>query len=598
MALLRSQRTSAPEISERDALSDIAGMYFRDLSCLQNWTETVLAGSSISAKLNLPIDMNASGQYRLYSLSAFLVPLLVITTFSLTSSASVSNVYISQSGTGSGTNCSDTRSASWFNNEGNWGSGSTQIGPGTTVHLCGTFTGSAGATELTFQGSGSSGNIITLRFEPGVLLTAPYWSATGAINTNGATWITVDGGTNGTIENTLNGSSGGSCIAGSCAYQQSSRLVYISGCAVCNVEVRNLTLIDVYVHSSANDDGGKFTDGIYFSGSAHNNITIDYNTIHDSWLCLDGNGSNITVNNNELYNCAGGFWWATTAPSSGLHIHDNYFHDPQKWVTNDDTFHLEAINLFPDTAPANASGVIIYNNLFSGGASCCNTAHLYLEGAFTSPQIFNNIFDNTGNYHMPGLWLANEGTFPFTNPLVANNTFLGGDETFGGNIDFQAYGVTGITFENNVVTGGNTLVLIAPDGSSQSTITSLNNNAYENIVTDGGSGAAFYLGSIGYTTLAAWQAATGNESKSFFDTISILNLNPNGTLQSGSPAIALGLNLTGLGITALDSDKPATVGVGGSDDGSLRPPSGPWDSGAYAYGSRPTPPTNLTATVH
>jgi hypothetical protein len=542
--------------------------------------------------------MKVFDPYRLVScLMAFLFLASAIMISSSTAAASVHDVYISQNGTGDGTSCNDALPASWFDNSANWGNGSTQIGPGTTVHLCGTFTGSAGATEFTFRGSGASGNPITLRLETGALLTAPYWSANGAINTNGETWVTIDGGTNGTIENTLNGTSGGSCLGGSCAYQQSSRFIYVTGCTTCDIEVRNLTLADAYVHSSASDDNGKFTDGIYFSGVARNNITIDHNTIHDSWLCLDGNGSNITVNNNELYDCAGGFWWATTAPSSGLYIHDNYFHDPQNWVTNDDTFHLEAVNLFPDTSPANASGVMIYNNVFSGGASCCNTAHLYLEGAFTSPQVFNNLFDNTGNYHMPGLWIANEGTFSFTNPLIVNNTFLGGDETFGGNIDFQAYGITGITFENNLVTGGNVLVLIAADRGSSSTITSLNNNAYENIVIDGGASEAFYLGSTGYTTLAAWQTATGGEANSIFDTISTLKLNTNGTLQSGSPAIQLGMNLTSLGIPALDSDKPATVGVDGSDTGNPRPPSGAWDSGAYAYVTGPAPPTDLTAIV-
>ena len=43
-----------------------------------------------------------------------------------------------------------------------WGGGSTQIGPGTTAHICGTITGSAGAVAFTFQGSGTSGNPVTL----------------------------------------------------------------------------------------------------------------------------------------------------------------------------------------------------------------------------------------------------------------------------------------------------------------------------------------------------------------------------------------------------------------------------------------------------
>jgi len=71
--------------------------------------------------------------------------------------ASAGTVYVSQSGSGDGSSCSSARSAAWFNSSSNWGSGATQIGPGTTVRLCGTIT-----TGLTFQGNGSSSAPITL----------------------------------------------------------------------------------------------------------------------------------------------------------------------------------------------------------------------------------------------------------------------------------------------------------------------------------------------------------------------------------------------------------------------------------------------------
>src|SRR5271167_3518712 len=67
------------------------------------------------------------------------------------STASANDVYISQNGNGGGSSCSDTQSATYFNTPGNWGSGGNQIGPGTTVHVCGTFTGTAGGTMLSFQ---------------------------------------------------------------------------------------------------------------------------------------------------------------------------------------------------------------------------------------------------------------------------------------------------------------------------------------------------------------------------------------------------------------------------------------------------------------
>ena len=50
-------------------------------------------------------------------------------------------------------------------------------------------------------------------------------------------------------------------------------------------------------------------------------------------------------------------------------------------------------------------------------------------------------------------------------------------------------------------------------------------------------------------------------------------LDANDRLQVGSSAIGTGVNLTSLGITALNSDK----------DGNSRPASGAWDIGAYEY---------------
>jgi hypothetical protein len=523
------------------------------------------------------------------------LPLLVILMCASVAVASANNVYVSQSGTGGGTSCSDTRSASWFNASANWGSGSTQIGAGTTVHLCGTFTGSAGATEFTFQGSGSSANPIKLYFESGALLSAPYWGASGAIVTNGNSWLTIDGGTNGTIQNTANGSSTLTCLSGSaCAYQQDSRFIYISGGG--NIEVKNLMLSDVYIHDgSGNDTNDRGTNAIYFLGI--NNVTVDNNTCHDSNLCFDGWGNNISVNNNTAYNCAGAYWFGPNVATSGLLIYNNYFYGSGNWATTSDAFHLENIHLFPNSGSGNASGVVIYNNHLAGGGSCCNTAHLFMEGTFTSPQIFNNVFDNTPNYHMPGLELATTtsgGGWKITNPLVVNNTFLGGDMTFSGNSDFQFdAGVTGLTWQNNMVTGGITL---ASFGAGTFAAGGVNNSVYENIEADGGSGQPFGYDGNNESTFPNWKAAlpsgSGQDSASVFQPMSSLLINADGTLQSGSPAIKLGANLTNLGITALNSDR----------NGVARPNSGAWDAGAYQFGAatggQPNPPTGLVASVN
>ena len=86
--------------------------------------------------------------------------LLVLAIAGTTPSAiAAGSFYVAQNaqGSGDGTSCASARAISWFNSSGNWGSAANQIGPGTTIQLCGTITSS-----MTFQGSGSSGNYITV----------------------------------------------------------------------------------------------------------------------------------------------------------------------------------------------------------------------------------------------------------------------------------------------------------------------------------------------------------------------------------------------------------------------------------------------------
>ncbi len=180
--------------------------------------------------------------------------------------SAASDIYIAQNATGgnTGADCADAHAASWFNSSSNWGSGSGKIGPGTTVHLCGTFTAPAGSSGyLTFQGSGLSGNPITLLFESGAVLTAPYWSGP-AVLIGAHNYVTVDGGTNGIIQATANGTDLANQQDGGTGVDCGS----VNMCS--NVRVQNLTIADLYVHAcpkstsytACTDAGGGNTLGI------------------------------------------------------------------------------------------------------------------------------------------------------------------------------------------------------------------------------------------------------------------------------------------------------------------------------------------------
>src|SRR5260370_17213763 len=107
-----------------------------------------------------------------------------------------------QAGAGTGTGCSSAKSYTWFNNTASWGTGAAQIGPGTTVHLCGTFVGTPGQQLLTVRGTGTSAGPITINFETNAILPAPYCSQFGPIPMSAQSSIFITRVTHATIKNT------------------------------------------------------------------------------------------------------------------------------------------------------------------------------------------------------------------------------------------------------------------------------------------------------------------------------------------------------------------------------------------------------------
>ena len=142
------------------------------------------------------------------------------------------DVYVAQASAGSsnGSSAANAYPVSYFDNGANWSASplGTQIGPGTTVHLCGLI-----SSSLTVQGSGNSSKSITILFEPNASMSAPDWSAAGAPIICNQNFILIDGGTNGLITATNQnstsqiGSNGISCNS------------------VTNVEVRNLQITNL-----------------------------------------------------------------------------------------------------------------------------------------------------------------------------------------------------------------------------------------------------------------------------------------------------------------------------------------------------------------
>ena len=510
---------------------------------------------------------------------------------------SATNIYITQSGAPTGNCTANVQTPAFFNNSANWGSGANQIGPGTTVLVCGTFTGSAGATQFTFQGSGTNGSPVTLRFDTGAQLTAPYWSANGAISCSNRNYIVVDGGTNGLIQNTANGTS--------LTYHQTSTGFNASNCT--NSEVKNLTIKNIYVNqgssASATDSAGANTQGIVFNGSSTNSIA-DNNTVSQAktgiMFCADANGdaSNIQIWGNTIsdidwgINVGGGDSGDTF---NNVSIYKNTITNWTNWQFPTNAYHQDGIILFNVGNPSAGITANIWDNYIHGDLGVGSPTGFIYCADFSTCTIYNNVLINSGNLIYGIMWLGQGNNFGkdmyvYNNTIVANNR---NDICITLNISGTS------SIQNNVCTGPSGIMAFGSYHTSLSsfaaTVGTSNNNDW-NL----GTGNAF--GSLANGTSASYSTwkSSGYEANSTQSSPTLSTTAPY-TLQSGSPAIGLGANLSGQATATLDTGAPQTFGVASScGTGCLsRPASGSWDAGAYPFsaGATVAPPTGLTASV-
>jgi len=557
-------------------------------------------------------DAKVTGEYsmkKLISLFAFVVAIilasalvkrvaLISALLAVLNVAAIANdVFIAKAASGSanGSSCANAYAYAYFNQSGNWTSGTssgTKIGPGTTVHICGTITVGANTEALIFQGSGTSGNPVTLYFESGAVLSSPEWppqGSGGAIDASNQNYIVINGNggangaTQGVIEATATGDTGAACPSASCTYHNDSNGIEADSSN--NLTVEGLSIIDMYVTAPGVPDGGG--GACMWGHGSSKNWTITNNLMHDVSWCINlqydsGTSSGITISNNQIYNIDHGI--AIGGPASGntlnnVNIYGNNIHDYSNWDTPGDVWHHDGVHIwgYNDNGSDTISGVNIYNNQFGGCIGQNVTAHIFMEanaGNMKSVAIYNNtLIDTCNGADTDGLLTTGvDGGYQ-----IYNNTFMGTSaDTCAGTSSSP-----NITFVNNVVSGCGTLQYIASGGSFVSG--GLHNNIYANC-----SGSNCYVYQGNYSgSFSTWQSATSQDaSPSAY--VASANLSATGAPQAGSAVIGAGANLTSLGISTLDSDII----------GKQRPTSGTWTAGAYSNSaSAPAPPTGLTGTV-
>ena len=498
-------------------------------------------------------------------------------------SAQASNVYITPDGGGNGVCTNNVHSPSWFNNSGNWGSGASQIGAGTIVHLCGTF-----GTNLTAQGGGQINNPITILFESGAKFSTPAFVGCYIVLDNQSN-IVVDGGAGGIIENTANGSHLGNKV-----YTDAIRAIGSS-----NIEVKNLRIQNLYVHNDVADDtldGSTFN--CFLSTHPGGTISIHDNVMHDMNWCLkiglfSNPGTVISIYRNEIYNMDHGLalFGDTFDQSYTLNFHDNWIHDFANWDTTSNSYHHDGIHMYT------GDGVrTFYNNKFSGSMGHNNTSYVFEEivqgGTKGSNPGSSQVWYNNVWIQAPNNNISNALAFITGNAAFYNNTFVCADSNGGDNQEGLRYNFgTGyynsvprhLTFENNVMSGCVTFL----EGVN-TILDGFNFNVYS-AATAGGQ-HKWSFNSTPSDSLSAWQSSTGKEANSLYTNSS--GLDGTGMPQPGSSALQAGTSLLNLGLNALARDIHGVV----------RPTSGAWTAGAFESASSvaaaPNPPSGLKATVN
>ncbi len=481
-----------------------------------------------------------------------------------TSTDADGQIYIAQNSAGAntGASCADAHSAAWFNTSTNWGTATGKISSGDTVHLCGII-----STGLGILGSGTSGNPITILFESGAKMSAPHWNQNGvngdsAIYGAGRSYVTVDGGTNGLIEATANGTA--------LSNQKIGYGVYFD--APTGVVIKNLKIQNMYVRTPSSSDSTYITNSITVRGG-FNDLTISGNTTSNSgggiFIGYRAGSNNLKVFNNTL--SAHGVALVIGSEGTGaaldnVRVYNNDLSANKEWSGHPD-IHVDLLHMYavqPSTQITNAQ---VYGNYFHGNLGIYPTAFAFIEGYVTSPLIYNNVFfhDTFGGGNGDLAFKGANGARAMNNTFTSN---VGG--TAIGTTDWG--GTERVTIINNVISNYTYGVY---DGMSSGTgIQSADYNLFYPATT------LFRANGQQGITFAQWQAAG-------FDTHGLLSnplLDGSYKAQSTSPLINAGTSLS----TYFSTDK----------DGLSRPQGSAWDIGAFesTYSGPITPPPSSGST--
>jgi hypothetical protein len=496
-------------------------------------------------------------------------------------------IYVAQSGAGSQSgegSCSNAHPLSWLDSAGNWGAGNGKVAPGMTVDLCGTLT-----EPVEVLGNGLAGEPVTIRFTAGAKIAMGGYGcpATGCINLgDNREYVTINGGSDGVVENTNRGTK---------KERNGAPTKGVYGTSAKHIAVENLEIANMYVAEEEDAIGNTEIQGISFYAGEPEYITIDHDVLHDmGWAInveVNGSSNHVNIEYNTLYHDSHGI-----SPTGGTEGGDvgpvivahNHFYANGNWSSTKDVNHIDGLHCYTGNGKTGGlhwgpapKGLYIYDNTFTIEGEGV-TAAFYIEGN-TGPQcgdstsnfwIFDNVLTARGNV----VTLNNGLLSPYSGEEhIFNNTLIGNSNEKGGCVPLDGSSDTSANdqFKNNISTTCTTLI----DAEKSHLATGgLNYNLYAN----GGSGnEAFACGVNKYyfSQFTTYQKCIEGDTHSIAASSAKLDLTEAvgelGELETGSPALDAGTNLTSLCPSTPEEALCKNI------DGEPRPATGAWNIGAY-----------------
>jgi len=530
------------------------------------------------------------------------------------------DVYISQNGSGS------SYSVAWLNNQANWGPGTNQISPGDTVHLVGVI-----SNGLCIFGSGLNASTpTTIYFESNAMLSAPtmiapalYWMQ---LNLGGGSNLVVDGGVNGIIQCTDNGTS--AAYGGNCDYSQGD-IVALYNPSAYNLTIRNLTISNLYNRLPSSSDpeqgNGANSTAIALQGS---DILIQNNYFYDNEQvveCTANNSSNFTAVGNTIIGFNHGITIGITGQNSNPSFYnaiirsniiveaDNYESTNSSVGAN---WHRDPVFLFDNAWSSSAptienptnyyfgllSNIDISYNWFGSGinpqTTVAGSGALYIENhstnTMTAIKIYNNIFTLTPPLEWACGFLGS-GFVMGTNNIIANNTIISWHSNMTGGGVYYPHeipigpGQNCMVVNNLMIDGTTGIFLVGQTITNVLSSFSATNQQYVagfysgyNVFASGaqqfeegvncGFGTSGSLGNfVPYgLTLAQWQALGPNyDNTSIVTNTNAVTLTASYQSIQGSVGIGAGTNLSAFFTNDFYGNPRSTNGL--------------WDIGAAAY---------------